>query len=339
MKKKSKKFVIKYRGAACNRCNLQMKLTHKIPVVFHNLRGYDSHMLMQELGRFNKEINIIPNNMEKYMSFSVGTAYEYESKGKTVKGTNHNLTFIDSFQFMSSGLSELVDNLKNSGLDNFKYVKEEFCDNTDMMTRKGLYPYSYMDSWAKFHVNPRELVKENFTNDLSGDKIKDKEFEFYNQVCDKFNITNLGEYHDLYLKSDVLLLADVFENFRKMCLKYYGLDPAHYISSPGLAWDACLKMTGIELELLSDIDKYLFVEKGLRGGLSVITHRKGHANNKYMKNFDKDKPSTYIPYLDANNLYGWAMSQSMPYGGFKWIDPENSTVKLILKTGIYSKLI
>ena len=279
----------KYRGAACNRCNLQMKLTRKIPVVFHNLRGYDCHMLMQELGRFNKEINIIPNNMEKYMSFSVGTAYEYQSKGKTVKGTNHNLTFIDSFQFMSSSLEELVKNLRSDDLDNFKYVREEFGDDTYMMTRKGIYPYSYMDSWAKFDVNPRDLVKENFTNDLTGDTIKDKDFEFYKTVCDKFNITNLGEYHDLYLKSDVLLLADVFENFRKTCLKYYGLDPAHYISSPGLAWDACLKMTKIELELISDIDQYLFVEKGLRGGMSVITHRKGEANNKYMAKYDKSK--------------------------------------------------
>src|SRR5271156_3858794 len=138
----------KYRGAACNTCNLQMKLTRKIPVVFHNLRGYDSHILMQELGRFNKKINIIPNNMEKYMSFSVGTEYEYQQNDKIIKGTNFNLTFIDSFQFMPSSLEELVKNLKKSGLDNFKYVREEFGENAYMMTRKGIYPYSYMDIWA-----------------------------------------------------------------------------------------------------------------------------------------------------------------------------------------------
>ena len=285
----------KYSGAACNTCNLQMKLTRKIPVVFHNLRGYDSHMLMQELGRFNKKINIIPNNMEKYMSFSVGTEYEYQQNDKIIKGTNFNLTFIDSFQFMPSSLEELVKNLKKGALDNFKYVREEFGENAYMMTRKGIYPYSYMDIWAKFDVNPQELVKENFTNDLTGDKITDEDFEFYKKVCDKFNITNLGEYHDLYLKSDVLLLADVFENFRKMCLKYYGLDPAHYISAPGLAWDACLKMTKIELELITDIDQYLFVEKGLRGGMSVITHRKGEANNKYMQNMIKQNLQNILP--------------------------------------------
>ena len=128
-------------------------------------------------------------------------------------------------------------------------------------------------------------------------------------MCDKFNIRSLGEYHDLYLESDVSLLADVFENFRKTCFEYYHLDPCHYISSPGLAWAAMLKMTDVKLELISDIDMYLFIEKGLRGGLSVITRRKGEANNKYMKEYNKEEPSKYVTYLDANNLYGWAMNQ------------------------------
>ena len=319
----------KYRGAACNECNLQMKLTHKIPVVFHNLRGYDSHILMKELARFKRKINIIPNNMEKYMSFSVGTEITYYDKNTKSDKTRtiFNLTFIDSLQFMPSSLEKLVKNLKDGGLDKFKYAKQEFGENTELMTRKGIYPYSYMDSESKFDVDPRRLNSKDFTNDLTGEVIKAEDFEFYKSACDRLNIKTLGEYHDLYLKSDVLLLADVFENFRKMCMEYYGLDPCHYITAPGLSWDACLKMTGIELELISDIDQYLFVEKGLRGGISVITHRKGQANNKYMKNHDTSKPSKYIPYLDANNLYGWAMSQYLPYGGFEWINPENFNLK------------
>ena len=223
----------------------------------------------------------------------------------------------------------------------FKYTSEEFGEDTDVMIRKGIYPYSYMDDWTKYHDNSRELT-ENFTNDLTSDSISEADFKFYNKVCDKYNITNLGEYHDLYLKCDVLLLADVFENFRKTCRSYYDLDPAHYVSAPGLAWDACLKMAKIELELISDIDQYLFVEKGLRGGLSVITHRKGQANNKYMTKYDKENLSKYISYLDSNNLYGWAMSQYMPYGGFKWIDPETfkiENVTDILQLLIYLKLI
>ena len=184
-----------------------------------------------------------------------------------------------------------------------------------------------MDSWEKFHLHCSTLKPKNFTNDLTSEKISYSDYFFYHEVCNTFNIEDLGKYHDLYLKTDVLLLADVFENFRKMCLAYYGLDPCHYFSTPGLSWDALLKMTGVELELLSDPDMYLFIEKGLRGGVSIITHRKANANNKYMKNYDKSNPSKYILYLDANNLYAWAMSLYLPYGGFQWIKPENFKIE------------
>ena len=113
----------------------------------------------------------------------------------------------------------------------------------------------------------------------------------------------------MYLKSDVLLLSSVFLNFRETCFPYYKLDPAHYYSAPGLSWNAYLKMTGIELKLISDVDMYLMIEKGLRGGMSVISHRKAEANNKYMISYDPKKPSKYITYLDANSLYLWSMIQ------------------------------
>ena len=122
---------------------------------------------------------------------------------------------------------------------------------------------------------------------------------------------NVGDYHDHYLKKDVLLLADVFEKFIDTCLKVYVLDPCHYFSSRGLSWDAMLNITGI--------DMYLLIEKGLRGGISYIAKRYSKANNKYMKNYDPKKPSKFITYLDMNNLYGWAMSSYLPYGGFKWL--------------------
>jgi len=133
----------------------------------------------------------------------------------------------------------------------------------------------------------------------------------------------MKDYHDLYLKTDVLLLADVFENFRLTCYKYYELDPLHYYSAPGLAWDACLKKTKIELELLSDVDMNLMIDKGCRGGMSIITQRYAKANNKYMGDkYNKEEESSYIEYLDANALYSWAMTQLLPYSGFKWIDPN-----------------
>ena len=287
------------------------------------------HLLLQEVGRFKRELTVIPNNMEKYMSFSIGTVkkcYDYKKKAYVDK-LKYDLRFIDSFQFMPSSLDKLVENLKQGGMEQFKYTNQEFDNFSELLTRKGVYPYSFMNSWKKFEVSTKELQKEHFTNDLTGDEISDDNFKFYKKVCKKLKIKTLGEYHDLYLKSDVLLLVDVFENFRKTCLEYYKLDPCHYYSAPGLAWDACLKMTKIKLELISDIDMHNFIEKGLRGGVSIITHRKATANNQDMKDYNKEKPSKHIIYLDANNLYGWAMIQSLPYGGFKWTDPKQFKLK------------
>ena len=131
-------------------------------------------------------------------------------------------------------------------------------------------------------------------------------------------MNTMGDYHDPYLKTNVLLLADVFEKFINTCLDYYGLDPCHYFSSPGLSCDAMLKMTGLKLDFISDIDMHLFIEKGMRGGISYIAKRHSKAANKNMECYESSKKSKYIIYLDANNLYGWAMSQYLPYTGFKW---------------------
>ena len=149
---------------------------------------------------------------------------------------------------------------------------------------------------------------------------------------------NIGDYHDHYLKKDVLLFADVFEKFIDTCLKFYGLDPRHYFSSPGLRRDAMLKITGVRLEKIVGIDMYLFTEKGLRGGISYIAKRLAKANNKYMKNYDPKSSSKYILYLDMNNLYGWAMNGYLPYGGFKWLkNVDNFDVNLISEKRIESR--
>ena len=137
------------------------------------------------------------------------------------------------------------------------------------------------------------------------------------KIWNEFNMKNMDDYHDHYLKKDVLLLADVFEKFIDTCLKFYGLDPCHYFSSPGLNSDVMLKMTGARLENIVDIFKYLFIEKGLRGGISYIAKRYSKANNKCMKNYDPKKPSKFVTYLDMNNLCGWAMSDYLPSGRFK----------------------
>ena len=306
----------KYRGSAHQTCNLKLQISAekiKIPVIFHNLKGYDSHFIINELGEIIKKaketeerisINVIAQNAEKYMAF-------YISK----------LSFIDSLQFMNSSLEKLASNLED---EDFIYTKKYFTDPVqfNLMKRKGVYPYDYMDSFSKF--NDRELPKrEDFYSLLRGENISEDDYSHAQNVWNTFNLQNMGEYHDLYLKTDILLLTDVFENFRKTCLTYYKLDPLHYITSPGLAWDAMLKMTGINLELITDIDMQLFIEKGLRGGISYIAHRHAEANNKYMKNFDPVKLISYIMYLDANNLYGWAMSQPLPYRNFRWVESNN----------------
>ena len=309
-----------YRGSAHQDCNLKLRISStniQIPVFFHNLRGYDSHFIMQQIGEIAKkhvyknkkgeecqmDINCIPNNMEKYMAFMLGK----------------HLLFLDSFQFMSSSLDNLTKNLPD---DAFIFTQQEFTgEQFNLMKQKGTYPYDYMDSFQKF--NDTQLpIKKDFFSILYNQHITHEQYDHAQTVWNTFNLKTMGDYHDLYLKSDTLLLADIFENFRKTCLQYYKLDPCHYFSSPGLSWDAMLKMTKIKLELITDIDMFQFIEKGLRGGVSYIANRFSEANNKYMENFDENKPSKYIMYLDANNLYGWAMSQYLPTGNFKWLTKE-----------------
>ena len=199
----------------------------------------------------------------------------------------------------------------------------EFCNKAlnkfILLLRKGVYPYEYMDNWERF--NETSLPnKESFYSNLNMENIEDIDYRHGNNVFNKFKLNNLGEYHDLYVQSDTLLLVDVFENFRNKCLEVYELDPAHFLSLPGLTWQACLKKTNIELELLTDYDMLLMVEEGIRGGICHSIHRYCKANNKYMKDYDKNIESSYIQYLDANNLYRWAMSQKLPVNNFKWIE-------------------
>ena len=198
----------------------------------------------------------------------------------------------------------------------------EFC-NGDLnkfilLLRKGAYPYKFMDNCERFDETSL-LDKESFYSSLNMENIDDIDYRHGNNVFKKFKLKNLGENHDLYVQSDTLLLADVFENFRNMCIKVYELDPAHFLSLPGLAWQACLKKTNVKFELSTDYDMLLMVEEGIRGGICHSIHRYAKANNKYMKKYNENEESSYIQYLDANNLYGWTMSQKLPVNDFKWI--------------------
>ena len=311
-------FTGRYRGPAHNKCNLKYRKPKNISVFFHNLSGYDSHLFIKKLGTPNKNENIdcIPNNEEKYISFSktIVTGQYTNKKGK-VKDKTFKIVFKDSLKFMSSSLGALVNNLPA-----FKNLLKYFTPKqAEILKQKGFYPYEYMDSEEKFN-DTKLPPREAFYSKLSGKGITEKDYEHAGNVWNSFKMKTFKEYHELYNITDVLLLADVFENFRDLCLKIYGLDPVYYFTAPGLAWDACLKMTSVKLELLSDSNMLLMFEEGIRGGISIISNRYGEANNKYMrKGFNKNKPSKYLMYLDANNLYGCAMSEKLPTHGFKWL--------------------
>ena len=172
-----------------------------------------------------------------------------------------------------------------------------------LLLRKGVYPYEYIDSWKRFDETSLP-DKETFYSNLNMEDITDVDYRHGKKVFKEFKLKHLGDHHDLYVQNDTLLLVDVFENFRNTCIKVYELDPAHFLSAPGLAWQTCLKRTGVELELLTDNDMLLMVEKGIRGGICHAIHRYAKANNKYMKNYNKDKEESFLQYLDANNIYG-----------------------------------
>ncbi|XP_023311415.1 uncharacterized protein LOC111692008 [Anoplophora glabripennis] len=257
-----------YRGAAHSGCNINYKDGVVIPVVFHNLSGYDAHFILENIA------NDLPDTLSSYLT---------------------------EFPNLKSEFSELAD------------------DEFTLLTKKGEYPYDFMDSFAKFNI--QSLPEQpHFYNRLEDKNISSKQFAHAQKVWNTFKIQNLGEYTDLYMKTDILLLADVFEQFRSSCHKTYGLDPANYYTLPGYTWDSMLFKTRQTLELLTDIDMLMFIERGIRGGLSQCSKRKSVANNKYLSNFDPSKPVKYLTYFDINNQYGWAMSQYLPYGGFEWVN-------------------
>ena len=276
----------KYRGAACDKCNLRMKVPMFVPVSFHNLEGYDSHLFIKSLGLEEGDIKCIPKTDEKYISFSKNVPMEtiVSDDGKE-KTTYLEMRFIDSLKFTLKSLDALV---KTLGEDQFKTLTSQMPtdrESLSLLKRKGVFPYEHMTDFSKLSETSLP-PKVAFYSQLNDSHITDEDYEHAQKVWKAFGCKTMKDYHDLYLKTDVLLLADVMTEFRKTCKKAYGLEALHYYTSPGLAWDAMLKYTGIELDLISDQDMYLMTEKGIRGGVSSIMKRYSKANHKHLDNYD-----------------------------------------------------
>lgn len=301
-----------YRGAAHSQCNLLYRACPFIPVVFHNLANYDAHLFINELSKYDGDIKVIPKTKEKYITFT-----------KFLKQDSHSsiqIKFLDSFQFLNSSLDILSKTITEA---DFIYLRKEFNtkEKFELLREKGIYPYDYMNSFSRFDEKCLPS-KEQFYNSLTCEHITDEEYERALKIWKAFNIKTLGDYTDLYLKCDVLLLCDIFEKFRNSSLEYYKLDPAYYVTSPGLSWDAMLLQTGVKLDLLDDIEMYEMIERGIRGGIAQCSLRHAKANNKYIPGYDKSKPSTYLIYLDCTNLYGYAMMKKMPVSEFRFLRAE-----------------
>ncbi|CAG9769955.1 unnamed protein product [Ceutorhynchus assimilis] len=321
-----------FRAAAHSICNVNYTLPTHIPIFFHNMSGFDSHLFVKELAQGNEKLDVIPQNKERYISFTKHILVDkilLDETGK-YKQVFLKLRFLDSFRFMASSLDKLSQNLKP---EQCREVRKFFPaeDEFQIIRQKGVFPYSYVDSFSKLNDNKLPSI-DDFYNQLRKETIKPEDYERAQTVWNLFKCKTLGQYSDIYLKSDVLILADVFENFRDVCLSTYGLDPCQYYTAPGLSFDAALKTTAVKLELLTDIDMIHFLKRGIRGGVSQCSIRKAVANNKFIPHYDASKPTSYIMYLDATNLYGAAMSQYLPTGNFKWLDADE------IKTLDYTKL-
>ena len=304
-------FTGKYRGPAHAGCNLCFRYRNlKVPVFCHNMMGHDSHFMISKADECKcRMLSCIAQNSEKFLSFSFD-----------------RFEFKDSMAFMATSLDKLVQLNKS----NNKPLEELFkhtawgarkhitaCTDLDYLTSKGVYPYKYMNSFERF--NETQLPsKQDFYNDLANEAITPTAYKFAQDMWDRFDCKTMGDYHDLYLLTDVFLLADVFTEFRDMCMNNYGLDCFQYLTLPHYAWNAMLKKTKVELDLIDDMTMYNMVERGKRGGMVQASKRHVEANNPYMKEHDPSKETSYVEYVDANNLYGWAMSQALPHKEYMW---------------------
>lgn len=297
-----------YRGAAHSLCNLQYKRPSFVPIFFHNLSGYDCHLFIKKLGEAPGNVKVIPKTKENYISFT---------KFIPIDNEYFQLRFVDSFKFLDTSLEKLTTTMQKS---DFLHLRKYFCNDKEfnLLTRKGVFPYEYMNKWQCFEEKYLPPI-EYFNNALTNEEVSLKDYNHAQSVWNQFKIRNLGEYTDLYLQTDVLLLTDIFEKFRATCKQHYDLDPAFYLTTPSLSFDAMLLKTGIELELIDDFNMLKMIQSGIRGGVCMASLRYAKANNIYLPHFDPSQLDSFLIYIDCNNLYGHSMCQYMPLSNFRFL--------------------
>ena len=313
----------KFLFPCCGKCNLLLKYkqtkrrskntppSFEVPVFFHNLTGFDSHVILQHVKKTDKIDT----------SSCIGTSSE-----KLLTFTYRGFKFLDSCHFLQASLATLVSNLKDAGVDKFVHTRRVFDDDEqfELITQKSEYPYDYMNTFERFDetsLPPREA----FFNTLTDSEISDEAYEHATKVWKVFKCKTLLDYHSIYLKCDVVLICDVFEHFCDIAHKDYKLDPKYYITLPSFSFDVMLFSSRVELELLTCSDAYLFTEAALRGGISIITGRFAASNNKLVPGYDPTKPTSYIGYYDSNNLYGKTMQEKLPLKDFRFLDDDEIT--------------
>lgn len=326
-------FTGKFRGASCFRCNLDLKVKVHIPAFAHNFRGYDSHFFIDALNdKFADKVDVIPQNTERFLEASVDLG-NGENSRKT-----QSLVFKDSLCHLNSSLDTLAKNLSDDDLVTTKeFIRSMSSDDDDFKKKfelckiKGAYSYEYFDDMKKFDeteipdvkyfVSSLEHHGKTFCQLSETDKANIRlKHERAVEVFEVFGFKNLWEWHDHYMMLDVYLLNDVWQKYRQTALSTFQLDPSYYPTLPSFCWSAMLKVTGEKLPLLHDHEMYMLFEKGKIGGISMVgSKRYAKANNKMLKDYDKDAPTSFIKYADVNGLYSWAMKQLLPHSGFRWV--------------------
>ena len=306
-----------YRGPLCSSCNFRLKLKRNVlPVIFHNLKNYDVHLLIKNgLGKMQGwQFSVIAQSSEKFMTLKARVPVGFNKDGKTIY---HDLIFLDSYQFMSSSLATLVKNLDSFPLT--ETLRQEYSKlNNDLIRSKGVFPYSYFDSLPK--LNDTKLPPRSaFFNDLTGEECSEEDYRHAEKAWSLFECKTFHDYMIAYLKLDIVLLADVYEQFRKMSLSQDGLDPVHFISLPGLSFMSAFKMTKEKIHLLQDPDLYSLFERGIRGGLTFVN--KHRSKSEIFKVNDVEQKKTIL-YIDENNLYGKALSEPLPHSNFHDLNME-----------------